>query len=70
MHGSSCMYKCTSQGSESVCTHRRPTNRGPFEWKVSSISGCRDPRGDDDGEIVIRQGGTVEVEYRQATSGC
>ena len=43
---------------------------GPLEWKVGSISGCRDPRGDDDVEIVIRQAGTVEVAYRQAASGC
>ena len=31
-------------------TDRGDDEPGPFEWKVGSISGCRDPRGDDDVE--------------------
>ena len=31
---------------------------GPFEWKEGAVSGCSNPAGDDDVEIVLREGGT------------
>ncbi len=34
------------------------------------IADCKDKKGDDDVEIVIRSNGTVEVEYRSDQDGC
>jgi competence protein ComEC len=43
---------------------------GTFEWKLGSITGCSDPAGDDDVEIALRAGGTVEVDYLRTPTGC
>lgn len=43
---------------------------GMFEWKVGSVPGCSDPRGDDDVEIALRAGGTVDVDYLRTPNGC
>jgi competence protein ComEC len=48
----------------------KPPKKGPTEWKEGSITGCVDRAGDDDVDIVVRESGKVEVEYRQASSGC
>jgi competence protein ComEC len=41
-----------------------------FEWKHGSVSGCSDPAGDDDVEIVLRENATVEVDYLRPAVGC
>lgn len=51
-------------------TDRGDDEPGDVEWKVGSITGCVDPRGDDDVEIVLRQNSSVAVAYRQASGGC
>ena len=48
----------------------RGDDEGGEEWDGGRRSGCRDKRGDDDVEIVIRENGDVEVEYRTADGGC
>ena len=51
-------------------TDRGDDESGSFEWKKGKVSGCKDKKGDDDVEIVLKANGTVLVEYRQASSGC
>ena len=43
---------------------------GVFEWKVNSIPGCSDSAGDDDVEIALRDGGTVDLDYLRTAQGC
>ena len=43
---------------------------GPFEWKHGSVSGCSDPAGDDDVEILLRAAGSIEVDYLRPAKGC
>jgi hypothetical protein len=43
---------------------------GPFEWKAGSVTGCHDPRGDDDVEIALKTDGSVEVDYLRTPKGC
>ena len=43
---------------------------GVFEWKEGSISGCSDPAGDDDVEVLLRVDGTVAVDYLRPAKGC
>lgn len=45
-------------------------DEGGFEWNEGRIAGCRDPRGDDDVEIVLRRNGNPLVEYRNVSTGC
>lgn len=45
-------------------------DEGRSEWKVNSVSGCRDPAGDDDVEIALRAAGSVEVDYLRTPAGC
>ena len=40
-----------------------------FEWTEGSDSGCSDPAGDDDVEIVLREGGTVESGLSASSEG-
>ena len=56
--------------SDMFRTDRGDDESDTFEWKEGSITGCSDPRGDDDIEIVIRANGVVEVDYRSASTGC
>jgi competence protein ComEC len=42
---------------------------GTFEWKVGSVPGCSDPRGDDDVEIALRGSGAVDVDYLRTPQG-
>ncbi len=42
---------------------------GGFEWPEGSISGCRDPVGDDDVDIWLLDDGDVVVEYRDQQAG-
>lgn len=42
----------------------------PREWDEGSITGCRDRPGDDDVDVVIRDDGTVRVEYVDEGEGC
>ena len=51
-------------------TDRGDDESGSFEWKKGKVPGCKDKKGDDDVEIVLKANGTVLVEYRQASSGC
>lgn len=51
-------------------TDRGDDESGSFEWKHGSIKGCQDKRGDDDVDVVLRENGNVEVEYRKAQNGC
>lgn len=51
-------------------TNRADEELGTFEGKGGSITGCRDPRGDDDVEIVVRDNATMEVAYRTSDGGC
>lgn len=48
----------------------RGDDEGGFEWGHGRISGCSDGRGDDGVGIVLTTGGTVQVDYRHASSGC
>jgi competence protein ComEC len=43
---------------------------GTFEWKLGSVPGCQDPKGDDDVEIALRADGTVDVDYLRTPHGC
>lgn len=40
------------------------------EWRDGAIEGCTDSRGDDDVELVIREDGTMRVEYVHQALGC
>ena len=48
----------------------RGDDEGGFEWNHGRIDNCRDPRGDDDIEIVLRRNGAPLVEYRTTSTGC
>ncbi len=43
-------------------TDRGDDESGSFEWKKGKVSGCKDKKGDDDVEIVLKANGTVLVE--------
>ena len=51
-------------------TDRGDDEPGNFEWKRGSINGCKDRRGDDDVDIVMRETSFVDVEHRQTSTGC
>jgi beta-lactamase superfamily II metal-dependent hydrolase len=55
-------------------THMFRTDRGDDEgaqeWSHLRVAGCQDGKGDDDVEIVIRENGSVEVEYRLPSTAC
>ncbi len=51
-------------------TDRGDDEPGEFHWKEGRIPGCRDGRGDDDVDIVLKMDGTVAVDYRLPQSGC
>lgn len=44
-----------------------PSNR---KWPHGRVDGCHDGTGDDDVDIVLGADGSVEVAYRQASTGC
>lgn len=48
----------------------RGDDEGGSEWPHGSVAGCADGRGDDDIDVVIRADGTIEVDYRNASTGC
>jgi hypothetical protein len=71
----------THNAANRFLVHGLPSNRlfrtdfgddepGAFEWKANSIPGCSDPAGDDDVEIALRAGGTVDVDYLRTPKGC
>lgn len=48
----------------------RGDDEGGTEWNEGRIAGCTDGRGDDDVDIVLPASGSVQVDYRAASSTC
>lgn len=48
----------------------RGDDEGAGEWDHGRVNGCSDGRGDDGVDIVLTNNGTVQVDYRQSSSGC
>lgn len=55
---------------ENIYRTDRGDDEGSSEWKQGRITGCEDPTGDDDVEIVLPTRGEVSVAYRQQADGC
>jgi len=48
----------------------RGDDEGPDESPLQRVTNCKDSIGDDDVEIVIRQNGDIEVDYRTDSAVC
>lgn len=48
----------------------RGDDEGGFEWSAGSVNGCTDQSGDDTVDILLKENGTVEVAYLNASAGC
>lgn len=63
-------YITTGVDESKVFRTDRGDDEGPEESPLQRVSNCKDSIGDDDVEIVIRQNGNVEVDYREAPMSC
>jgi len=63
-------YVATGMDESKVFRTDRGDDEDGDESPLQRVAGCTDSIGDDDVEIVIRQNGDIEVEYRQASTSC
>ncbi len=48
----------------------RGDDEGGKEWSEGKIANCKDGRGDDDVEILLKKEGTTSVKYLNQSAGC